>query len=81
MQHAPAPIQRRARTVAELGTGHVMDPADEVESFHSIRARYAVLVIRDQQITDADQLRFARRFGPLELPPHMGSRAPTVRAA
>jgi alpha-ketoglutarate-dependent 2,4-dichlorophenoxyacetate dioxygenase len=35
-------------------------------------ARYAVLVIREQQISDADQLRFARRFGPLELPPHMG---------
>jgi alpha-ketoglutarate-dependent 2,4-dichlorophenoxyacetate dioxygenase len=35
-------------------------------------AKYAVLVIRDQQIDDAQQLRFARCFGPLELPPHMG---------
>jgi alpha-ketoglutarate-dependent 2,4-dichlorophenoxyacetate dioxygenase len=35
-------------------------------------AQYAVLVIRDQNITDEQQIRFSREFGPLELPPHMG---------
>jgi alpha-ketoglutarate-dependent 2,4-dichlorophenoxyacetate dioxygenase len=40
-------------------------------------AQYAVLVLRDQEgITDAQQIRFAREFGPLELPPHMGMKRP-----
>jgi alpha-ketoglutarate-dependent 2,4-dichlorophenoxyacetate dioxygenase len=35
-------------------------------------ARYAVLVVREQRIDDAQQIRFSRAFGPLELPPHIG---------
>jgi len=35
-------------------------------------AEYAVVVLRDQHITDQEQIRFSRAFGPLELPPHMG---------
>jgi alpha-ketoglutarate-dependent 2,4-dichlorophenoxyacetate dioxygenase len=31
-----------------------------------------VVVIRDQQITEDEHIRFSRSFGPLELPPHMG---------
>jgi alpha-ketoglutarate-dependent 2,4-dichlorophenoxyacetate dioxygenase len=35
---------------------------------------YAVLVIRDQRISDDDHIRFSRAFGPLELPPNLGLR-------
>jgi alpha-ketoglutarate-dependent 2,4-dichlorophenoxyacetate dioxygenase len=35
-------------------------------------AEHAVVVLRDQFITDEEQIRFSRAFGPLELPPHMG---------
>ena len=35
-------------------------------------AEYAVCVVRDASLTDADHIRFSRAFGPLELPP--GSR-------
>lgn len=46
--------------------------AELVAAVDDAMARYAVLVIRDQSIDDAQQIRFARQFGPLELPPHMG---------
>jgi alpha-ketoglutarate-dependent 2,4-dichlorophenoxyacetate dioxygenase len=46
--------------------------AELVAAVNDAMARYAVLVIRDQAIDDAQQIRFARQFGPLELPPHMG---------
>jgi alpha-ketoglutarate-dependent 2,4-dichlorophenoxyacetate dioxygenase len=42
------------------------------DAVNDAMARHAVLVIRDQAIDDAQQIRFARLFGPLELPPHMG---------
>jgi hypothetical protein len=29
-------------------------------------------VLRGQAISDEEQIRFSRAFGPLELPPHMG---------
>src|SRR5262249_49316631 len=45
-----------------------------VAAVNEAMARYAVLVIRDQTIDDAQQVRFARQFGSLELPPHMGLR-------
>jgi alpha-ketoglutarate-dependent 2,4-dichlorophenoxyacetate dioxygenase len=49
------------------------EPSEElVAAVNDAMARYAVLVIHDQKISDEDQIRFARRFGPLELPPHMG---------
>jgi alpha-ketoglutarate-dependent 2,4-dichlorophenoxyacetate dioxygenase len=35
-------------------------------------AEHAVVVLRDQLISDEQQIRFSRAFGPLELPPHMG---------
>ncbi len=37
-------------------------------------ADYAVVVLRDQAIGDADQVRFSRAFGPLELPPQINLR-------
>jgi alpha-ketoglutarate-dependent 2,4-dichlorophenoxyacetate dioxygenase len=35
-------------------------------------AEHAVVVLRGQAISDEEQIRFSRAFGPLELPPHMG---------
>jgi alpha-ketoglutarate-dependent 2,4-dichlorophenoxyacetate dioxygenase len=35
-------------------------------------AKFALVVLRDQFISDEEQIRFSRAFGPLELPPHMG---------
>ena len=50
-------------------------PSDElVDAFEEAMARYAVVVVRDATLDDAEQIRFARGFGPLELPPHMGMR-------
>ena len=58
-----------------LGADLRLDPSAElVAAVNDTMARYAVLVIRDQSIDDAQQIRFARRFGPLELPPHQGLR-------
>lgn len=48
-----------------------------VESVNAAMAKYAVLVLREQFITDDEQIRFSRKFGPLELPPHMGVRGGT----
>jgi alpha-ketoglutarate-dependent 2,4-dichlorophenoxyacetate dioxygenase len=48
-------------------------PSDAlIDAFEEAMAKYAVVVVRDAQIDDAEQIRFARAFGPLELPPHMG---------
>ena len=42
--------------------------------------RYAVVAIRDQErATDADQVRFSRAFGPLELSPELGMSDPARR--
>jgi alpha-ketoglutarate-dependent 2,4-dichlorophenoxyacetate dioxygenase len=59
---------------AEMGGADLRLPpsAQLVAAVNEAMARYAVLVIRDQAIDDAQQIRFARAFGPLELPPHMG---------
>ena len=45
---------------------------DEVAAIRAAMDRYAVVVIRDADITDADQIRFSRQFGALELPPVLG---------
>ena len=56
-----------------LGADLRQPPSPElIAAVDDAMARYAVLVIRDQAIDDAQQVRFARQFGPLELPPHMG---------
>jgi alpha-ketoglutarate-dependent 2,4-dichlorophenoxyacetate dioxygenase len=51
---------------------HVPPDSELIDTFEEAMARYAVVVVRDQMIDDAEQIRFARAFGPLELPPHMG---------
>jgi alpha-ketoglutarate-dependent 2,4-dichlorophenoxyacetate dioxygenase len=50
-----------------------------IEAFEAAMARFAVVVLRDQHIDDAEQIRFARAFGPLELPPHMGMRPAAMK--
>ena len=56
-----------------LGADLRQEPSsDLVSAVNDAMAQYAVLVVRDQQISDEQQIRFARRFGPLELPPHQG---------
>lgn len=54
-------------------------PSDLVAVVNQALARYAVAVLRDQHITDEDQVAFSRLFGPLELPPHMGLKGPFKR--
>lgn len=42
---------------------------ETVDFFEEAMAKYAVCVIRDASLSDADQIGFARAFGPLELAP------------
>jgi len=51
-----------------------------VDAFEEAMATYAVVVLRDAHIDDPEQVRFARAFGPLELPPHMGMRPAGMKA-
>jgi alpha-ketoglutarate-dependent 2,4-dichlorophenoxyacetate dioxygenase len=63
-----------------LGADLHRDPTPElVSEVEAAMAKHAVLVLRDQAITDAEQIRFSRKFGPLELPPHMGMKAGALR--
>ena len=50
-----------------------------VRAIEDAMAEFAVVVLRDQLITDEEQIRFSRAFGPLELPPHMGLKRPDRR--
>lgn len=50
-----------------------------VGEINELMAEFAVLVLRDQDISDEAQLRFSRALGPLELPPHMGLKGPPPR--
>ncbi|MEO8308016.1 MAG: TauD/TfdA family dioxygenase [Pseudomonadota bacterium] len=43
--------------------------AQTVEAVERAMAEYAVCVIRNASLSDADHIRFTRAFGPLELPP------------
>lgn len=59
-----------------IGADLKSDPSPGlVEAVNAAMAEYALVVLRDQFITDAEQIRFSRKFGPLELPPHMGMRS------
>ena len=58
-----------------LGADLRVEPSAElVETVEQAMARYAVVAVRDQDISDEDHLRFSRAFGPLELPPNLGMR-------
>jgi alpha-ketoglutarate-dependent 2,4-dichlorophenoxyacetate dioxygenase len=49
------------------------DPA-QIAEIEAQMARFAVLALRNQDITDSEQIAFSRAFGPLELPPNLGIR-------
>src|ERR1700733_3236312 len=56
-----------------LGADLHREPSDAlIDSVNAAVADHAVVILRDQLINDAEQVRFSRAFGPLELPPHMG---------
>ena len=64
-----------------LGADLKSDPTPElVDAVNDAMADYAVVVLRDQFITDAEQIRFSRKFGPLELPPQIGVNSVGARA-
>jgi alpha-ketoglutarate-dependent 2,4-dichlorophenoxyacetate dioxygenase len=55
-----------------LGADLTVPPGRElIETVERAMATYAVTVIRDCHISDEQHIRFARAFGPLELPPGM----------
>ena len=45
-----------------------------IDTVNAAVAEHAVVVLRDQAITDEEQVRFSRTFGPLELPPQINLR-------
>jgi alpha-ketoglutarate-dependent 2,4-dichlorophenoxyacetate dioxygenase len=52
-----------------IGADLTAEPTAElVDTVEAAMARYGVLVARDARITDAEQIRFSRAFGPLEIP-------------
>jgi alpha-ketoglutarate-dependent 2,4-dichlorophenoxyacetate dioxygenase len=53
---------------------HQAPAAPLIDAVNEAVAKHAVVVLRDQSISDEEQVRFSRAFGPLELPPHMGLR-------
>ena len=56
-----------------LGADLKREPTPQlVAAVEAAMATYAVVVLRDAVITDEEQIRFSRQFGPLELPPHLG---------
>ncbi|HET8698038.1 MAG TPA: TauD/TfdA family dioxygenase [Gammaproteobacteria bacterium] len=59
---------------AEIRGADLREPpsAELVATVEAAMAAHAVVVLRDQLISDEQQIRFSRAFGPLELPPHMG---------
>jgi alpha-ketoglutarate-dependent 2,4-dichlorophenoxyacetate dioxygenase len=63
---------------AEIRGADLHREADDalVEAINAAMAEYALVVLRDQNISDDEQIRFSRAFGPLELPPHMGLKRP-----
>jgi len=62
-----------------IGADLHQPPSPElISAVNDAMAKYAVVVVRDQLISDDEQIRFSRAFGPLELPPHMGFK-PVVR--
>lgn len=73
--------QLHERFVAEITGLDTSVPPDPrtIDAFEAAMARYAVCVIRDASLTDADHIRFSRAFGSLELPPPGGKRiAPEI---
>ena len=55
---------------AELIGADLTEPPTKelVDTVENAMAKYGVLVVRDAEITDEQQIRFSRAFGPLEIP-------------
>ena len=66
---------------AELLGANLHEPPGDslIDAVEVAMAKYAVVVLRGQDINDEEQVRFARAFGPLELPPHMGMRPAAMK--
>jgi alpha-ketoglutarate-dependent 2,4-dichlorophenoxyacetate dioxygenase len=63
-----------------LGADLHQEPARTlIDAVNAAVAEHAVVVLRDQAITDEEQVRFSRAFGPLELPPQINLRGPIRR--
>jgi alpha-ketoglutarate-dependent 2,4-dichlorophenoxyacetate dioxygenase len=63
-----------------LGADLRQDPTRAlIDAVNAAVAEHAVVVLRDQAITDEHQVRFSRAFGPLELPPQINLRGPIRR--
>ncbi|MEZ5891757.1 MAG: TauD/TfdA family dioxygenase [Parvularculaceae bacterium] len=52
---------------------------DKVQLVEDLMAEHAVLALRGLKPSDEGHLRFARSFGPLELPPKMSDRPSTIK--
>jgi alpha-ketoglutarate-dependent 2,4-dichlorophenoxyacetate dioxygenase len=59
--------------ITGLDTSAPVTP-ETIEAVEDAMAKYAVCVIRNASLKDEDHIRFARAFGPLELPPGGGRR-------
>lgn len=58
-----------------IGADLHAEPTDALrETVEAVMADHAVCVIRHDPISDEEHIRFARLFGPLELPPGYGTR-------
>jgi alpha-ketoglutarate-dependent 2,4-dichlorophenoxyacetate dioxygenase len=66
-----------------VGADLTAEPTEALrQAVHDAMDAHAVCVVRQGQISDAEQIRFARLFGPLELPPGYGTAArPSGRMA
>jgi len=53
---------------------HAPPTPEEVAQIEAAMAKYAVVALRDQALSDEEQIAFSRAFGPLELPPNLGIR-------
>jgi alpha-ketoglutarate-dependent 2,4-dichlorophenoxyacetate dioxygenase len=52
-----------------IGADLTREPTQElVDTVERSMAKYGVLIVRDAHITDEQQIRFSRAFGPLEIP-------------
>src|SRR4051794_35923263 len=76
--HFPVNALRPGAANADFGAEllgadpHAAPPPALVAAVEAAMEKYGVVVVREQVMDDAEQLRFARAFGPLELPPHWG---------
>jgi alpha-ketoglutarate-dependent 2,4-dichlorophenoxyacetate dioxygenase len=65
-----------------VGADLTAEPTENLrQTVEDAMAKYAVCVVRQGPITDEQQIRFARLFGPLELPPGYGTRPTSGRMA